>query len=165
VCVCVCICVYKHVYIPTSASTLLTAAAARAHTRTRTRTQTHTHTHTHTHTSMNLGKHPGSSGGGGAHSKHLEVMRTEALEERLDPRERQLAASICTLALVKQVKKPSRSGWIHASAKLPTSRVTCWLSSAHSRASAAKWRRARVHPAAMLAAVHRGGRVQASTLD
>jgi hypothetical protein len=65
---------------------------------------------------MNLGKHPGSSGGGGAHSKHLEVMRTEALEERLDPRERQLAASICTLVLVKQVKKPSRSGWIHASA-------------------------------------------------
>ncbi len=79
-------------------------------------TNTHTHTHTHTHTSSNLGKHPCSSSGSGAHSKHLEVMRTEALEERLDPRERQLAASICTLLLVKQVKKPSRSGWIHASA-------------------------------------------------
>ena len=35
-------------------------------------------------------------------------MRTEALEERLDPRERQLAASICTLLLVKQVNCKAR---------------------------------------------------------
>ena len=81
----------------------------------------------------------------------------EALEERLGPRERQLAAP-----------PPPPRQYVYFStsqaSKLPISRVTCWLSSAHSLAYAAKWRRARAHPAAMLAAVHRGGRVQASTL-
>ena len=81
----------------------------------------------------------------------------KALEERLDPRERQLAAP------PPPARQYAYFGTRNAS-KLPTCRVTCWLPSAHSLASAAKCRRARVHPAAALAAVHRGGRVQASTL-